>query len=253
MRSVGGKGDVKVDTQATGRDAAPPRVRFRIQSLMWVIAFIAFGLALSRWLPPFFALPILIFPASVLAERFFGGRPKVTEPRPSVFAFSARVGSVVMCGCVVSVVAWYGSSRAVPTILSPMPLLVTAELIVVWWIPNFWIFVFLFASGSYLLMNLYQLRRANYVGLPSRFVFVLSISTVYSVCHFAFGWQYGVRYQGTVYTVASALINLGFLLLLWTWWYFQRRSSSAWGALGFATVLHAWLFWFAIPYLGELP
>jgi hypothetical protein len=76
--------------------------RFHIHGLMWVIAFLAAGLALNRWPYPLLTLLIMVFPASVLAERFFGTRPKVTDTCPTIFAFAVRVVVVLLCGCLSS-------------------------------------------------------------------------------------------------------------------------------------------------------
>lgn len=42
-------------------------------------------------------------------------------------------------------------------------------------------------------------------------------------------------------------------LVLWTMWGVLRRGSSFPWRITFGTLLHYWLFWFAFPYLGELP
>jgi hypothetical protein len=228
---------------------------FHIQGLMWVIAFIALGFALYRWLGPLLTIFILVFPSSLLVERLFGASPWVAETPGSLSGFVARTAAVVFCGCLCSTVAWYGSSQGVPTILAPMPLFVTA---VIFSMPqtlglNAWIFVAAFASGTFVLMNSYQLRWSSCSILPIRFPVLLVIATAFSVCFFAFDWEYGVRFQGAFYTLTSAAINTLFLLVLWAWWLAIRRRASVAGALGFATVFHCWLFWFAFPYLGELP
>ena len=107
--------------------------------------------------------------------------------------------------------------------------------------------------GTFLLMNAYQIMEPNAAPIRMRFSFLLGLLTVLSVLYFALGWQYGVRYQGTWYTLVTAAINLGFLLVLWVWRLAIRQRASKASALGFATLLHCWLFWFAFPYLGELP
>ncbi len=149
----------------------------------------------------------------------------------------------------------YRSSRGVPTILSPLPLFVVVPLFLasalgfkeLWW------FVAPIPFVTFCMMNFYQLRVASSTPLPMRFSLILGFSTVVSIYLFAGGWEYGVRYQGAVYTLASAAINRSILLILWGWWLATWRKASKAGALGFGTLLHCWLFWFAFPYLGELP
>jgi hypothetical protein len=198
---------------------------------------------------------IAVFPFSLLVERLFDTTPRTSHAKPSLSGALANLVVLILCASVCTVASWCGSSAGVPTILSPLPVFVVAPLFIAsalgyaepWWL------VAPIPFGTFLLMNCYRLRVASSAPLPLRFAILLGIATAFSIFWFAAGWGYGIRYQGAAYTRASAAINLSFLLVLWICWLAIRRRASKMGALGFATLLHCWLFWFAFPYLGELP
>jgi hypothetical protein len=86
-----------------------------------------------------------------------------------------------------------------------------------------------------------------------RFSIVLGLATAFTVLLFGFGCRFGSSYWGTSYTLAVAAINAVLVLVLWGWRFAIRKRASKESALGFATLLHCWLYWFAFPCLGELP
>jgi hypothetical protein len=151
---MGGTEEANGDRPATAKTVVPPRLR--IQSLMWVIGFIAAGLALNRWLYPLLTLVIMVFPAGVLRSPVALSDHSLDCQR--VLRPSLRLWLALRC--------------AIPGGLSHGDQCVDQRV------------------------------------LPARSV---------------------------------------------AWWFLKKRSASTWGALGFATLLHCWLFWFAFPYLGELP
>lgn len=81
-----------------------------------------------------------------------------------------------------------------------------------------------------------------------------ALVTVASMVWFGTGWHYGVEYQGYRYTLATALISLGFaaiaggMLMRW-----RTESLSLPFSLTINFLLFAWVFTYAFPYLGELP
>src|SRR5437868_6458516 len=100
------------------------QLQFSIQGLMLVIGSIAGTLALLRWMGPLVTVLVAVFPFSLLVERLF------SVPPPSPPAQLTRLSSVtnlivlMLCAFLCVAVSWYGSSHGVPTIVSPMPLLV---------------------------------------------------------------------------------------------------------------------------------
>jgi hypothetical protein len=232
-------------------------LQFRIRSFMLLITAIACALALVQWAGPLGAIVIGVWPCSLFVERLFTGPPPAPHRQPSFWGYAANLIVLILCAALCTVASWCGSARGTPTILSPLPLFVVIPLFVASGLgctqPWCWWFVAPIPFGTFLMMNFYQLRSAGLAPLPMRFSFLLGLATAFSVYLFVGGWKYGVRYQGTTYTLASAAINLSFLLLLWGWWLAVRQRASKASTLGFATSLHCWLFWFAFPYLGELP
>jgi len=231
--------------------------QFRIRSLMLLITAIACAVALVRWVGPLAAILIGVWPFSLFVERLFTATPPAPHCQPSFSGYAANLILLLVCAALCTVASWFGSAQEMPTILSPLPLFVVVPLFAASELgcaqPWCWWFVAPVPLGTFLVMNFYQLRLASSAPLPMRFFFLLGLATACSVYLFVGGWAYGVRYQGASYTLASAGINLSFLLILWGWWLAVRQRASKATALGFATLLHCWLFWFAFPYLGELP
>jgi len=74
-----------------------------------------------------------------------------------------------------------------------------------------------------------------------------------SVLVFAFGWGYGVEFEGRGYTlsvgvISAALGSVSLALLL-----LSRKSPSATLSVIANLLLFGWIFTYAFPYLGELP
>jgi hypothetical protein len=226
-------------------------LRFRIRSIMLLIATVACVLALAQWVPGIVIL-FWVFPVSLLAERLFGEPPSAADGRGSSFRATRSLAVFLLCAALCAVASWCGISSGVPTMLTPLPLFSIVPYFALgdtglWWsIP-------LIPIGTFVLLNFYQLRVTGPSPLPTRFAFLLGLVTAFSACWFVGGWGYGVQYQGLLFTLDSAVINVVFLLVLWSWWFAVRRRASKAAALRFATLLHCWLFWFAFPYLGELP
>jgi hypothetical protein len=228
--------------------------QFRIQSLMLLIGVIACALALVQW-AGLLSVLLAAFPLSLVVEYVFRAKPPSPHARPS-FSGTAATFVALLLGAYLSVcAARYACSTGMPTILSPLPLLVVAPLFVADGLQyaDPWRFAASIPFSTFFLMNFYQFRVAGPAPVRMRFSFLLGVATAFSVLYFVMGWQYGIRYQGASHTLATAVINRFFLLALWGWWLAIRQKASKPNALAFATLLHCWLFWFAFPYLGELP
>jgi hypothetical protein len=105
---------------------------------------------------------------------------------------------------------------------------------------------------TFLILSLYLGRFAD-VRLPLRFPVLLTIGTSLSFFWFAYSVRYSYGYHGPTYTVGITIINSAWILLLWALWYWIRIRARFWSALGWSLALNCWLFWFAFPWLGELP
>jgi hypothetical protein len=88
---------------------------------------------------------------------------------------------------------------------------------------------------------------------PKRSIALLGILTALSGLYFTDSWKYGLQYQGARFTYAVCLLNVVWLVVLWSVVIATLRKSSFATNLLLNWVLFAWLGWYAFPYLGELP
>ena len=89
--------------------------------------------------------------------------------------------------------------------------------------------------------------------VPWRSHALLAAATGLNVIWFAFGWKFGLQYQGSTYTYAVFGINVAWIAILAASIVLGRKQNSFASNLVFHWLLFAWLGWFAFPYLGELP
>ncbi|HEX4142183.1 MAG TPA: hypothetical protein VHY91_01425 [Pirellulales bacterium] len=165
--------------------------------------------------------------------------PEPSIPRALVFMlFALSTIGVAMISC----------STGVPTVTSPFPLLMVLPLFsrlpigIAVLIPVVWFFVIL-----------WPICRSHRGPIPPRATILLGVTTGLSALCLALGWSYGLAYQGLQYTAWVTIINLVLIAALWICWVFLRRETVFGWRIAFGTLLFYWLFWFAFPYLGELP
>jgi hypothetical protein len=90
--------------------------------------------------------------------------------------------------------------------------------------------------------------------IPKRSMVLLVVLTALTCFWFVDGWSLGLQYQGAEYTHVVCIVNLVWLALLWALLFYARIAAPSFGAnLLFHFVLFAWLSWYALPSLGELP
>ena len=134
-----------------------------------------------------------------------------------------------------------------PTIASPYPLpLVIAAFAGV---PP--LLVALSVSAAFFAWS-YPLFRGE-SGIPLRSTILFLVVAAGSVWFFATGWEYGLKYQGHVYTATCASLSTIQFAVLTTARLLNRRSERFWTSLGFHVGLFAWIATYAMPYLGETP
>lgn len=218
-------------------------------TLMAIVALLVWALSPIPWLGPTLLLAEVAISFGLLAER------GPSAPSSHVSGLEIVRDIVILTVCV-STCTLLSGHRSSPTILSPLPLLVAVPILcassLLEWTQPSWVIPPLMI-GTFLLLNLYQLRASTLDFLPMRFTFLTALATAASVLWFIGGWKYGVRYQGLRYTAATASINLLCLAAIWGCWIAVRKRPSKGGAFAFAALLHGWLFSFALPWLGELP
>ena len=90
--------------------------------------------------------------------------------------------------------------------------------------------------------------------IPKRSYVLLGVATALSTDWFVGGWKYGLEYQGARYTYFVCAINVVWILSLWAMFIRKWKSASSFRAnLFLHWALFAWLGWYALPWLGELP
>lgn len=89
--------------------------------------------------------------------------------------------------------------------------------------------------------------------LPNRSFVLLILVIGLSAFSLIVGRQFAIKYHGRDYVVGVAAISALWWALLGTLAWRVRRRPSFSRNLWFHTVLFAWLAWYAIPYLAELP
>ena len=159
---------------------------------------------------------------------------------------------VVAAGLCLLIPAWTGIfSSGFPTLYAPLPALtiLPAFELLRWHREFFAVLIpslLFFLWSPELLLN----QRPN---VPKRTIVLLGLLTILAALHFAFGWKYGMQYEGERYTFWIAIINMMWLFFLWWAVIHWSRQPSFKGHLLSHWFLFAWLAWYAFPYLGELP
>jgi hypothetical protein len=89
--------------------------------------------------------------------------------------------------------------------------------------------------------------------VPRRSDVGLVVISILTVADLAFGWKYGVKYQGKEYTMALVLLNAVAMGIAWVLLTAARRRRTFGSTLASHAFVAGWLVWIAFPWLGELP
>jgi hypothetical protein len=90
--------------------------------------------------------------------------------------------------------------------------------------------------------------------VPKRSYILLMVTTLADAFWFVDGLKYGLRFQGASYTHGVLFLNIVWIAVLWLMFVYAWKSKPS-----FATnlLVHWWLFawlaWYALPFMGELP
>ena len=159
--------------------------------------------------------------------------------KPVLVAFCAAIGAIT----------WTSVSTGVPTVYAPFPFVVILPAFLGLPVP----LISVFAAGIFALAHL-----RHFKGIPRPiphfgFTILLTLNTALTALAIIIGWSYGLQYQGAIYTVGVASANCLFCSLAWALWRVSRRPYCYGSQVIFGFILFAWLFWYALPYMGELP
>jgi hypothetical protein len=175
------------------------------------------------------------------------GVPSLPLQDPGGSTFSRPV---LACLCVmIGAITWLSTSTGVPTFYSPFPLLVILPAFLGIPIP-----LIAIASAALFAASLFRHFQGSPGLKPSLGLTVtLLLTTGLTALWIIGGWSYGVRYQGTSHTIAITIANVIFAGVAWCSWSFARMQRRYRTQVAFSFSLFAWMFWYALPYLGELP
>lgn len=222
-------------------------IQYKLAGLFVLVGLCSCLFGLSYWIGPALAIPVVVLPFCLVGERLLQRRDIQDETAVSSFS-RVRTAALLVCALSTVAVVKQAALSGVPTVASPFPFLVVVPMFLGWpFIVSAVIPIFAF------ILILWPISRAKRGPIPMRASILLAVGTILSAPWLVTGWTYGVQYEGFDYTLRVVIINLVFICALWCFWTYTRRDSTFGWRLVFGTLLFYWLFWFAFPYLGELP
>jgi len=88
---------------------------------------------------------------------------------------------------------------------------------------------------------------------PTRTIVLSLLMVLLSAASVILGFSYGVEYQGWGYVIGVVIISVIFWVAILALAVIAVRSKRVKWNVAFHIVFFAWLAWYAIPYMGELP
>lgn len=223
-------------------------LRFTVRGLLVLITTFACLFALLRWIHFVILMPAAVIPVSVILEYVLGGQP-TSQPRRSVGWYVLSHVLLILCGAAPVAAAWISIAPGWPRAWAPFPMLVIMPL----FMELSQTLLGLAVLGSFVALNLYVARAAQPQPIPLRFPIVLGISTALSSVWFWLLWTSGVEHYGASHVWSVLSINIVLVTLLWSLGFIFRTRATRAQLLSLAILMHCWLFWFAFPWLFELP
>lgn len=155
---------------------------------------------------------------------------------------------VICCGLACVVFAFVSISSGTPCVWAPFPLpsVIPAILFYPLILPIPFGFFYL---NSRSLFHSAEPATESTPPLPKFRVVAIVLNALW----IANGWSYGVSYQGTQHVVVVSVINIVFTAMIALLWCATRRQDAHYSRLASSTVFSIWFFWYAFPWLGELP
>jgi hypothetical protein len=156
---------------------------------------------------------------------------------------------LVILTLLVATAAWFSIAANVPKLYAPYPALVTVPALL--GAPPLVIAVT--AAFTFALSQVrHFLRRPP--PKPSLVLFLLTASvTLLTLFAIYSNWDYGIQYQGKPHVIGVSILNLCFAAAVGFLWYRSRKNGRGRMQVAFGFTLFIWIFWCAIPVIGELP
>jgi hypothetical protein len=161
---------------------------------------------------------------------------------------------------VLAVAGLVSSVSGAPIVRPPLPLATTLPVLGFWVAvgedPNLrWVveYAIPMLAGPLFLLAWHPRLAVGADYVPRRSLVGLLLLSVLAAAHFANGWSYGMRYQGSSYVIALLCLNLAVLTASWAALCHARRRRTFSAALTTHALVVAWLVSIAFPWLGDLP
>ena len=140
------------------------------------------------------------------------------------------------------------TSTGIPAVYSPFPLFVILPVILGFPVP----LIAIAASSAFALSQLHHFKGEPRPKPNLGFTITLGLVTGLTALGLGFGWPYGLDYQGLTYCVVVTAANLAFAIGTWSLWWVTRTAGRYRSQVLFGFMLFAWVFWYALPYMGEI-
>jgi hypothetical protein len=155
---------------------------------------------------------------------------------------------------VLVVLSWLTISTGVPTVLSPLNLVVMLPLMFASeWLNYRAVVLAILVVPLFYCVWCYP-AWTNRPEVPLRSLVLFAIFAILSAIYLATSYLYdGVDYQGRAHRIALAVINICWYVAILGLAIAGRRRPTYGMNLAFHAALFSWLAWYAFPWLGELP
>ena len=162
-------------------------------------------------------------------------------------------GFIVLCAGTLSLFS------GVPTILSPHALLSVIPALAVSSTPlnypelPYRIFILsLLAAGPITIAYIaWSLPCRASPKIPMRSIFIWLMVCILSILAFTLSWDSSIKWRGTMFTIALAILNVIIAALCGLFIIVNRRRPSLTSVIVFHGILFTWLAWGDFPWLGE--
>jgi len=165
-----------------------------------------------------------------------------------------------LLGAIIIGIASYATiSAGGPEIYAPFSLSVALPAILLWYPLGYQFSFFQFlgwpVACSFIPVIFIFWTRKLYINegkVPWRSVIFFPIMMLLSIVFLATSWEYGLKYQGKIHTLAMYGCNLLFWVMMIFLYLINRKKQKFIFNFFFHLVSFIWLAWVAFPWLGEL-
>lgn len=157
---------------------------------------------------------------------------------------------LVVLPFVIAGVAWLSVSTQVPEVYAPYPAVV--------FIPAYAggaprMLIAILAGVTFAGSQLRHFKKQPQAKPNVGFPILCFILTTLTALVFLADWRFGLQYHGASHVIVVGMVNIAFALASWMLWFISRKPHHYHAQVWLGFTLFAWLFWYAVPMIGELP